>query len=66
MPIAYGSFLSLIVCPENLSWQLSGWGPTKDGQAEMWVAARVLPSIDNFRELLKSFFWLSSGKALCN
>ena len=37
----------LLLCPQNLTWELSGWEPQKYGWTEMWVAfmARVLPTV---------------------
>ena len=38
---SYYLLVCLILCPRNLAWQSSGWGPPKYGQAEMCVALHL-------------------------
>lgn len=58
------------LCPENVVWPPSGWGPKKYGQTEMWAAFYVhvgsywlLPTLSGIVWAF-SFFWLSLGTPL--
>ena len=54
---SYCLLVCLILCPENLDWQLSGWGLYTYGQTEILTCQLS-------EEVSTSFFWLFGGVAL--
>lgn len=64
---SYYLLVCLILCPENLAWQLLGWGP-QIWLDRMWIELHLwLGPTDCYQlsgELSKSFFWLSLGVTL--